>query len=308
MNLLTENTRSIFDKNTKLLGDFDKAIYYFREQQYEKALVIVANSIDLVKVVLEDIIKEQDYFDLVTTQALMEMLSGILEAKKNKDFVLLADLLELQLVNFLIGVQELILSKEEILFDEENYKENIRLLLEHGIGFPETLAEPVDTEGLLEKGYRIEFTSCGLMTLAAENNGVSFYFHSNHKVREEAFLLAKSWYEPEKQRYLIYGFGLGYHVQELLELAESAELEVYEADLSVMQLACAFVDVKKLVSQSRMKLFYDPEFQRLKKRIGHMTKDEKLVVHYPSYQNIRRQEHKLILNEIASVLQIIDNL
>lgn len=308
MNLLTENTRSIFDKNVKLLGDLDKAIYYFREQKYEKALNIVANSIDLVKVVLEAIIKEQNYFDLVTTQALMEMLSGILNAKRNKDFILLADLLDLQLVNFLIGVQELILSKEEILFDDENYKENIRLLLEHGIGFPETLAEPVDTEGLLEKGYRIEFTSCGQMTLAAENNGVSFYFHSNHKVREEAFLLAKSWYEPGKQRYLLYGFGLGYHIKELLELSETAELEVYEADLNVMQLACAFAEIRDITEHSRMRIIYDPDFSRLKERIKQMKNEEKLVVHYPSYQNIRRREHKSILNEMAPMLLAIDNL
>ena len=305
---MTENTRSIFDMNTKLLGDLDKAIYFFREQQYEKALSIVAESIDMVKMALEAIIKEQEYFDLVTTQALMDMLSGILEAKKNKDFILLTDLLELQLVNFLIGVQELIIGKEDILFDEENYNENIRLLLERGIGFPKTLAEPVDTESLLEKGYRIEFTSCGKMTLAAENDGVRFYFHSNHKVQEEAFLLAKNWFDPEKRRYLIYGFGLGYHIRELLELSAEAEIEIYEADLNVMQLACAFAEVKELLEQKRITLIYEPEFKLLKDRVTQLSAEEKLMVHYPSYLNTRQEEGKKLLKEMVPMLQAIDAL
>jgi hypothetical protein len=308
VNFLTENTRSIFDRNINLLGDLDKAIYFFREQQYEKALRIVAESIDMVKLSLEAIIKEQDYFDLVTTQALMEMLSGILEAKKNKDFILLADLLELQLVNFLIGVQELIIDKEEILFDEENYNDNIRLLLVHGIGFPETLSEPVDTEGLMKKGYRIEFTSCGQMTLAAENDGVSFYFHSNHKVREEAFLLAKSWVESNRQRYILYGFGLGYHIRELQELAGEAEIEIYEADLNVMQLACAFGEVKELLKQKRITVIYDPEFKLLKDRANQLSTEEKLVVHYPSYLNTGLDEGKKLLKEMVPMLKALDAL
>lgn len=305
---MTESTRRIFDMNTKLLGDLDKAVYFFREQQYEKALRIVAESIDMVKMVLESIINEQEYFDLVTTQALMEMLSGILEAKKNKDFILLADLLELQLVNFLIGVQELIIGKEEILFDEENYNENIRLLLERGIGFPGTLEEPVNTEDLLEKGYRIEFTSCGQMTLAAENDGVRFYFHSNHKVQEEAFLLAKNWFDPEKRRYLLFGFGLGYHIKELLELATDAEIEIYEADLNVMQLACAFTKVKELLEMKRITLIYDPEFKLLKERVTKLSKEEKLEAHYPSYLNTRLEAGKKFLKEMVPMLQAIDAL
>lgn len=294
--------------NMKLLGDIDKAIYYFREQQFEKALKIVAESIDMVKMTLEAIIKEQDYFDLVTTQALMEMLSGILEAKKNKDFILLADLLELQLVNFLIGVQELIIGKEEILFDEENYKENIRLLLKYGIGFPETMAEPVDTQSLLEEGYRIEFTSCGQMTLAAENNGHSFYFHSNNKVRKEAFLLAKSWFDPQKRRYLLYGFGLGNHIKELLELSEEVEIEIYEGDLSVMHLACAFAEVKNLLEEKRIRLIFDPGFKLLKDRVTKISEEEKIVVHYPSYLNIRLDEGKRLLKDMVPMLQAIEAL
>jgi hypothetical protein len=295
---LTENIRSIFEHDIKLLGDMDKAVCYFREQQNDRALGMMANSIDQIKCIIEAIITDRDYFNLVDTESMLEMLTGILEAKKNKDFILLADLLELQLINFLVGVQELIISKEEIIFNEENYTENIKLLLTNGVGFPQQLNNPINTAKLLEDGYRVEFTSCGRMTLAAENEGAKFYFHTNNRIISEAFLLARHWYLKETKRYIIYGFGMGYHIDELQKLATEADIEIYEADLNVIQLACAFSDVKELFLNKRIKLIYDPKLELLEQRISSLWLDEVFLVHYPSFMNIRSRQGKEIL-EVA---------
>lgn len=292
---LTESIRNIFEHNIKLLGDMDKAVYYFRGQQYDKALTVVTNSMDQIKLMIEAIIKDRDYFNLVDTESMLEMLSGIHEANKNSDFVLLADLLDMQLINFIVGVQELIIGKEEIVFNEDNYKENIDLLMERGKGFPEKLKEPINTTTLVENGYRVEFTSCGQMTLAAENDGTKFYFHTNCRIRLEAFLLASHWYQESKKKYILYGLGMGYHISELQALAQDAEIEVYESDLNVVQLACAFADVKDLLLKERIKFFYDPELKLLKDRIAGLKPDEAFVLHYPSYKNVRNLEGKEIL-------------
>lgn len=292
---MTQNIRNIFEHNIKLLGEMDKAVYYFREQQCDKALNYMADSIDEVRLIIEAIITDREYFNLVNTESMLEMLTGILEAKKRGDFTLLADLLELQLINFLLGVQELIISKEEIIFNEESYKENIGLLLERGEGFSNQLLEPINTTKLLESGYRVEFTSCGLMTLAAEKDGAKFYFHTNCKIHSEAFALAKHWYQKEKKNYIIYGFGMGYHIKELRALAPEAIIEVYEADANVLQLACAFTDMKSLMSSRNIKLVYDPELVLLQKKIATMEEQEAFYVHYPSYKNIRDSKGKGIL-------------
>ena len=294
---MTDNIKGIFEHNILLLGETDKAVFYFRQQQYDKALGIVANFIDQIKYVVEAIITDRDYFNLVATEAVLEMLSKILDAKKNRDFILLADLLELQLLSFLCGVQELIISKEEILFDEDNYKENIRILLERGKGFPEQLMEPMNSNKLMEDGYRVEFTSCGLMTLAAQNEGSTFYFHSNSRVLSEAFLLAKRWYSEGKKKYILYGFGMGYHISQLQELAPEADIEVYEADSNIIQLACAFTDVKEILKKDHTKLIYDPQFQLLSKRISSLHQEEALVIHYPSFKNIRSKEGRELLEK-----------
>jgi hypothetical protein len=263
----------------------------------------VANSIDKVKAVIEAIIGSREYFNLAATESVLQMLNRLLEAKKNQDYILLADLLELQLISFLTGVQELIISREEILFDEDNYQENIQLLRAQGVGFSEELLNAIPTEKLLESGYLIEFTSCGRMTLAAENEGVSFYFHTNNNVHEEAFLLARRWYRNNIKRYVLYGFGLGYHVGELHALAKEAVIEVYETDLNVIQLACAFTDLKELIGDDQVRLVYDPGLAGLKERITELTPEEAFYIHYPSYMNLRSRNEKEILENIQPWLK-----
>lgn len=286
---MTENIRSIFEQNIRLLKGLDIAIFYFRRQQYDKALNIVANSVGHMKYAVEAIITDREYFNLVSTDAVLDMLTGILNAQKKSDYILLADLLELQLVSFLCGVQELIISKEEIVFDEDKYLENIRVLKERGIGFEEITKEAIKPALLLERGYRVEFTSSGLMTLAAENDGSGFYFHTNSRVSWEAVLLAGNWYREGIKKYIVYGFGMGYHLEELLSITEDAEIEVYEADINVIKLACAFNDVKQFVEHKRIQMIYDPEFARLKERLNNLAHEETFRIHYPSYQNIRNK-------------------
>ncbi len=292
---MTQNIRSIFEHNISLLSRMDKAIYYFRKQQCDKALGMIADSIDEVNYIIEAIITDREYFNLVNTESIFEMLTGILEAKKNMDFILLADLLELQLMNFLLSVQELIINKEEILFDEERYQENISCVIEKADGDVEMLREPMNPTELLERGYRIEFTSSGLMTLAAENEGAKFYFHTNNKVQTEAFWLAESWLWEEADHYVLYGLGMGYHINELLEMAPKQEIEIYEADANVIRLACAFTNLKPILSEKRVKLIYDPDFELLSERVANLKSNEVFRVHYPSYKNIHSQKGKAIV-------------
>ncbi len=302
---MTQNIRGIFEHNVLLLGKMDKAIYYFREQRCDKALSLIADSIDKVNYIIEAIINDREYFNLVNTESIFEMLTGILEAKKNMDFILLADLLELQLMNFLLSVQELIISKEEVLYDEERYQENISYLIDRADGNTELFREQMNPTELLERGYRIEFTSSGLMTLAAENEGSKFYFHTNNKVQTEAFWLAESWLQKDADCYVLYGLGMGYHINELLALASKQTIEIYESDANVVRLACAFTNLKTILSEERVKLIYDPDFELLSERVSELKRNEVFRVHYPSFKNIHSQKGKTIVEAGLPWLKVL---
>jgi hypothetical protein len=300
---LTDNIRVIFDKNIVLLEQADKAIYYFREQQHAIALGIMADSMGLIRHSIEAIIKNKDYFNLVSTDSVMEMLSGILEAYKTEDYILLADLLELQLISFIIGVQELIISKEGVSFKEKVYHQNLKLLKKNSQGLEELLDKPIDTQKLLEEGYRVEFSSCGLMTLAARNENACFYFHTNGRISTEAFMLARHWYNKDLKRYIIYGLGFGYHIKELLSLSDDSEIIIYEEDLNVILLASAFTKLKDIFESGRVKLIYDTGLFELSKAIDNLQKEEGLLIHYPSYQNIRNEKARSLLKGFVTWAQ-----
>lgn len=297
---MTNNIKDIFEQNIVLLVQLDKAIYHSRRQQHDIALGIIADSMDQIKHSIEAIITNKEYFNLVSTDSVIQMLSGVLDAIKKEDYILLADLLEMQMVSFLCGVQELIISKEEMGFEEERYSENLKSLKQNSTGLSDIHQYPIEPQSFLEQGYRVEFTSCGLMTLAAENNDAQFYFHTNGKIMEEAFMLASHWYRSEAKSYIIYGLGFGYHIQELLLMASQSDITIYESDINVIILACAFADLKKIFESGRVKLIYDPEYQNFKDTIDKLSEVESLCVHYPSYQNIRNDEIRKILGNYVS--------
>lgn len=296
---MTEQIRTLFYTNIDLLRITDRAVICFREQQIEKALEYMPQVSEKMRYVIDGIISDKEYFELVSTESLMEMLEGILEAGRNTDYVLLADLLELQLSTLLCNVQELIMKKEDFpAFSEEIYQRQCGQMAEclqrsqQSEAAPSVFEEPLKPQELLEQGYRVEFTSCGLMTVAVGTPGGSVYLHTNHKVSTEAFFLARAWKQETVSHYLVHGFGLGYHVAELLEQTEQETVEVYESNDKVLKLACAFAPLDKLLQEKRLQLVYDPTGELWQKRTAEITENEKLCIHIPSMKGCMGREDR----------------
>ncbi len=323
---MTDNIKKIFSQNIELLALVDKAVIYFREQQYDKALGISAQTVTKIKDMTDAVIEDREYFRLVSVESVMEMLEGLLETKKKKDYVLLADLFEMQLSAFICNVQELIINKESFLaFDEDVYHEKIELLsaritesLEADftdqdmidrcrVNQNAELERDLEPGELLKEGYRVEFTSGGQMTIGSVDiQGREFYLHSNNKVCMEAFLLAKSWAAKDTDTYVIYGMGMGYHIQELLYVEPDARLEIYESDINILKLFCAFSNLKELLCDDEIKIVYDPDGSRMRKRLLNIRENEKVCVHYPSLCNIKDEDRKEMLMEYIPWAKLIE--
>jgi hypothetical protein len=140
---------------------------------------------------------------------------------------------------------------------------------------------------LAEQGYEVEFSSCGLMTLAMTDKLGRYYLHSNGRISEEAFTLASSWYDEETTGYIVYGLGLGYHVRELMQLDNNISIEIYEADINILKLAAAYTRLANVINKPNIRLVYDPIHKHLLKRLTKLKQDEKFIIHYPSLRNVR---------------------
>ena len=287
---MTAEIKKLFQTNVELLDIVDKAVVYFREQEYQEALELMPDVSEKMRDVIDGIIGDKEYFELVSTDSLMEMLEGIVEASHAEDYVLLADLLELQLSTLLCNVQELIMKKEDYaFFSETMYQEQCAAMTEKlragGTKFPERLFEtPLDPELLLEQGYRVEVTSCGLMTVAVGTDRGSVYLHSNHKVGLEAFFTARSFAKQDADNYLVKGFGLGYHVAELAKQKPEAKIDVYENNGQILKLACAFSPLKKMLENGQISICYDEDGSAWHDRVENLTEREAVCLHMPSVQ------------------------
>jgi len=240
---------------------------------------------------IELLIPQAEYFNehnlVCDSTLLINILQGMLSAQENNDYILIADIYEIELNPFFANLQEFIISREGFDFNVEDYNNNLRMIeqMDSELGsILNSLPNPVD---LLEQGYTIEPTSCGLMTLALSDNNRKYYLHSNNQVQKEAFTLANSWYTEEKTEYIIYGLGLGYHVTELFGRDNNITIEVYESDIHIIEMACAFSDLNCIATNQNIKLIYDPDFTKLVNKLSSRRDDVEFVLHYPSLRNIK---------------------
>ena len=348
---MNEKLHALFISNIKLLAYVDRAVCCFRMSMYDRALEMISLTGDGISAICDAVIGDRDYFSDLATDSVDEMLGKLLEAKKARDYTLLADLYEMKLVPLICAVQETIIKREDLLvFDEESYKKNIKtmrskidvsmLRYDGDLSAPGELGseayfthedererfrvnrnalleEPMLPEQLLDRGYTVEFTSSGLMTLKAPLKSAdadgrkekksdvpdkSIYLHTNMRVVMEGFMLAGSWYNRDVQDYTIVGLGLGYHVAELVGLAPSSRITVFESDMNVIKLYCAFTDAGLLL-EPNVFIIYDPDFKLLERKLENQGKQAKVCIHYPSF---RRAPHVHALSELIPWSSLVE--
>lgn len=292
---------SIYSKNIDIINYSEKTITYLRLQNYYRALNYYKNVIEDFVSVLDNLILELNYFNKNTTivdiNLINNVLMDILSAQENKDYILLADLLELSLIPLIEQIQGVIIDNNCLELDSDKYDSNITKLTSMDEMLGEQLmklnCKPIKKENV----YEVEYTMSGLLTLALYDHNKKYYLHSNSQVLHEAGIIARDWFTEDKESYIIYGLGLGYHIQELLELDDSIQVNVYESDLNIIMLACGYGCMDKLLSNERFQLIFDPNFIDFGKTVSNINIDSQFYIHYPSIRNIKSEKIKEQIEE-----------
>lgn len=287
---MNDDISTIFEKNTRILNGIGKAIIYIREGNYEDAIEEISDVSEDISYIADSIIKNREYFEVESIESIEDMVYWMNEAQRTKDYIFLADFLELQ-ENFICSVQKYIMNKEELqYFEESRYQQQVVKLQKKIVNqdlFQHDFKEEFDKAGLIRDGYSIECSSCGLMTLSAKNRkGIAHYLHTNHKISQEAFLLARTWSNTNSSTYVIYGLGLGYHIIELMSLNPDARFEIYEGDMNILKLCCAFSNIERILNHPDVKIIYDTDCIEFNKRKKLLQTHEKLCIHRPSYERV----------------------
>lgn len=218
---------------------------------------------------------------LLNEEEIVGMLQAMELAQRQDDYILVADLVELQVKPFLLRVQEVLLEGTDafILEDSNIFSKNIEGIRERDPKLAQMIEECSEQEG-----YIVEPTSSGHHTLLVQETDAQRYFHSNVNPITEAEIFARQYYSQEFSHYVMYGLGLGYHLQAMIAIDDGIYMDVVESDLQVIRVACKIMDLSWLYSNPRIRLYYDPEHKQLGSLL---CEDKSLVIHYPSMKHIQ---------------------
>ncbi len=278
---MNEALQKIFQENQALLQLIDVAVANFHIQNFDKGLrlsdKILARLNNLIVAYVEQAkeIGETCGFELDIEQ-IKGILLPIMKAQQESDYVLLSDLYQLQLACYVESMQQ-------------------------------ALFQLISEERIQRNDYIVEFCTNGEYTLAKQQGERTIYLHSNHKPMFSAYELAKSWYKPDKSKYIIVGFGLGYHAYQLGELDETIEIVVFENDREVIELSEKYGLKKEFLLNPKHQLIYDADQSKLLKELSNLTEEGSFVIHYPSLQLMEQCDIKQKLENYFIQYSSVEN-
>lgn len=293
--------QQIYNTNVLLQSIIEKIIYYCHIQNYDKVVRTFTDLTNNLMRVLEAVFADIEFYnqemDIVNPMGVNASLQDIMVAQENKDYVLLADLLELQLMPFLQSLQEAIRAYDVESTNPTAWERNMSVLKDKDeVLWKQVMAyhekyEKANAQGSWQGRHHLEDTNCGAFTMAGQDVQGMYYYHSNVNPIKEAADFARYYYSPGCEEYVIWGLGLGYHIQEMLKIDDGIALTIYESDMDVIYHCFNAVNMSAYLTLSGVKLIYDPNFTKIIDTLSHIT--ENFILHYPSLrhiENVRIQE------------------
>lgn len=295
--------REVHNLNIKLQYRSDTIVKAVHIQNYDKALRnlmqlttelsgFVAGCAELKSTIGMD----------VTESGISDFLMTIIEAQKSNDYILIADLIEMQLLPFLLSVQESARNSCDVMFCQDIWDENIKKLKQKDAKLAEIL-EKEQARWLVSEqpAYWLEPTNSGLFTMAGFDDMGQYYFHSNTNPQVEAKEFAQYYYDMTCDKYIILGLALGYHCEAMSLMDEGITINIYENSLEVILQAMMANNLDWLLDNENITLVYDPDLKEMTREISHHIgggKDMSFIIHSPSMRHIGNEDVKAKLQKI----------
>ncbi|MDY5576803.1 MAG: 6-hydroxymethylpterin diphosphokinase MptE-like protein [Lachnospiraceae bacterium] len=288
-----KNLYTVSQVLNKLINYTETSIENIRLQHYWKT----AQSIRSLSSCLTDFFSiSTEIFDKTTQSNLLSYLQEILDAQSLPDYVLMGDLLEINLLPSFYEMQAILLSN--MAFPQNDYFDaNIKLLSQEK--YPEAVSlytllmqwnQAICNTSSSESeyfynNYKIEPTNSGCLTLKKKNGDSFFYFHSNQNPQKEGYFFANSYTHDNMLNYSVIGFGLGYHIIGLLQKDTRYHISILEPDLNILGAAFKYMDLTYLLSSGRTKIIYTPDLCELDHYV--LPNESELLIHYPTLVTLK---------------------
>lgn len=277
---VSKRNQRLIELSGRLIRNVQRQNYYNAAQNQKEIILCFSEW-------LSNLTAEQEYFDekidSLQEDVFVKFLHILLDAQEQKDYILYADLIEMQLLPFLKDLQQIILEREGMFCPDERIEKTQHFLKK----FPELYAtlekipEPDSNE------YQIVAAQSGAPTFCIKEESGTYYLHSNVDPVIEAEQVAQEYFECDCEHYVVYGLGLGYHIAALNKRCmQSAIIDVYESDLNVIKLASIYGLPEGMMTDN-VRIYHDLDCSEIARA---MQEDRSILfLHYPSVRNIRNE-------------------
>lgn len=299
------NYKPLFECNKDIISKTRLCVNAIYRQNFDRGIRIFCELIQQIQRTMEIIITNAQAMQKdglqIDTKNMMQMLQGLLSAQEEKDYILLADLLELTIVPFCIELQQNLqtIAKQKkdgiSMLYPSNWEQNMNCLQEVNPVLAAKMRtayerlQPMNdavyafqsAEGVK---YYLEETQTGDLTLRVQRNKRNYYMHSNNDSMAQAELFAETYLDTSSYEYDILGFGRYFHIEAIARNSLYAKnVHVYEPDINVL-IVNLIAGNYEVQMKSWLHIYFDPNMQQLSETIVNNPKG--FMIHYPSLFNI----------------------
>lgn len=281
------NSNNNYDKITELLKLADDLIYLFRKQDFYNGIRLHR---DIVKIIA-DIFKAYDENNQFFIE-LEESLKNLLQAQEYSDYILMADIYELQIkqackrelerlhgqgiwqnvndfysINYNAADKEIKSMLDMINADEEDIPDNYQLVENMIGGF--SLKKKIDK---------------GELIFSSINNP-----YADAKVMIDSFAGCES----NSRYYIVLGLEFGYISSVLCEQEDIEHIYVFEHDKYVIKAAMHYRNMTVLLESGKVNIIYDSQLTRFGSKMASIKSDNEdvsIIIHRPSMMNISNKQ------------------
>ncbi|RDU22799.1 hypothetical protein [Anaerosacchariphilus polymeriproducens] len=279
--------RQIYDKCIYVNVKLKKCIEYIQAQNFEEAIISSAH----IWIVISDMIKRMEELDpkqeipMFEEKLVIHIINEIMKAKNNNNYIQVKDLIESQLQPIFISLQRELGLKAPIT-EPVFYNQNMENCMDYNPELANYIKEiPIS----IAEEFKFEEALSGNVILKRElKNQRTIHFHSIQDPWLEAQKFIDQCDNQNKERFLVFGLGWGFHIFELLDRYK--EVIIFEADAALIRLWFEHRDIKGSIWGRGAQLIYDPDFKKLQMALGKLNREkDTFVIHYPSYINLQSE-------------------
>lgn len=281
----------IFLNNMKQIQEYSELVYLCHTHQEEEIKRRCGECVQGIEVAFQKAIENlelyNETYEILNLEEIEKMIFELKEAHKFQDYVYLSDILEMQVIPVFYNMQSILRNVVTIYSEDNNYLEsNLKNLEKKDLELAETLRKHSLVN---QEKYLLEYTNIGTISLSIQEENEQYYIHSLDNPFEDGRMFAQRYFKPGMKQYIVYGFGLGYHIIMMGRKYKDAKIKVYEYDLNTLYLAFSYMDLSEMLLNSEISIHYDPKFQRFGehlKEAGVISNQNKRVIIYAPSINL----------------------